>query len=163
MTPEFRISRSFDAPRARVWAAWTTPEQLGRWFGPKGVTTTVLWFDLRPGGGLHARMVSPDGGVMFAKFVYRVVEAPATLVWEHGFSDEAGAFTDSPFGGPWPLRLLSTVSFAEEGAGTRVTLTWSPLEATAEEEAAFAAMMDSMTDGWTGSFEQLDDYLAERA
>lgn len=55
------------------------------------------------------------------------------------------------------------MSFAEEGAGTRVTLTWSPLEATAEEEAAFAAMMDSMTDGWTGSFEQLDDYLAERA
>ena len=91
------------------------------------------------------------------------MEAPATLVWEHGFADEAGDFTDSPFGGPWPLRLLTTVSFAEEGARTRVTLTWTPLEATAEEEAAFAAMMESMTGGWTGSFEQLDAFLAEGA
>lgn len=163
MTPEFRISRRFDAPRERVWAAWTKPEQLARWFGPKGVVTTVLRFDLRPGGGLHARMVSPDGSGMFARFVYREVEAPVRLAWEHGFADEAGEFTDSPFGGPWPLRLLTTVSFAEEGAGTRVTLTWSPLEVTAEEEAAFAAMMDSMTGGWTGSFEQLDDYLADSA
>jgi uncharacterized protein YndB with AHSA1/START domain len=164
MTPEFRITRSFDAPRERVWAAWTTPEQLGRWFGPRGVATTVLRFDLRPGGGLHARMESPDGSGMFARFDYREVAAPAKLVWEHGFADAAGDFTDSPFGGPWPRRLLTTVLFAEEDGGrTRVTLTWSPLEATAEEEAAFAAMMESMTGGWTGSFEQLDAFLAEGA
>ena len=53
MAPEFRITRRFAAPRDRVWDAWTRPEQLARWFGPKGVTTTVLSFDLRPGGGLH--------------------------------------------------------------------------------------------------------------
>lgn len=161
MTPEFQISRSFDAPRERVWEAWTKPEQLARWFGPKGVVTTVRHFDLRPGGGLHARMDSPDGNGMYARFVYREVEPPAKLVWEHGFADEAGEFTDSPFGGPWPLRLLTTVLFAEEGERTRVTLSWVPLEATAEEEAAFAAMMESMTGGWTGSFEQLETFLAE--
>ncbi|MDH7639595.1 SRPBCC family protein [Sphingomonas oryzagri] len=163
MAPEFRITRRFAAPRDRVWEAWTRPEQLARWFGPKGVTTTVLSFDLRPGGGLHARMESADGGVMWARFVYREVVAPETLVWEHGFADEAGEFTASPFGGPWPLRLLTNVRFEEEGDATRLTLTWVPLEATAEEEAAFAAMMESMTGGWSGSFEQLDAFLADGA
>lgn len=163
MTPEFRIARRFAAPRARVWDARTRPEQLARWFGPKGVSTTVLAFDLRPGGGLHARMDSADGGAMWARFDYRTVEAPERLVWEHGFADEAGAFTASPFGGPWPLRLLTTVLFEDEGDETRLTLTWVPLEATPEEEAAFAAMMESMTGGWTGSFEQLDAFLEEDA
>jgi uncharacterized protein YndB with AHSA1/START domain len=164
MVPEFRITRRFAAPRDRVWDAWTRPEQLARWFGPKGVTTTVLSFDLRPGGGLHARMESADGGAMWARFVYREVAAPETLVWEHGFADEAGAFTASPFGGPWPLRLLTTVRFdEEEGDATRLTLTWVPLEATPEEETAFAAMMESMTGGWSGSFEQLDAFLADDA
>lgn len=64
MTPEFRIARNFDAPRQRVWDAWTKPDQLARWFGPKGVTTSVKSFDLRPGGILHARMDSPDGNGM---------------------------------------------------------------------------------------------------
>jgi uncharacterized protein YndB with AHSA1/START domain len=159
MTPEFRIARNFDAPRQRVWDAWTKPDQLARWFGPKGVTTSVRSFDLRPGGILHARMDSPDGNGMWAKFIYREITAPARLVWEHGFADEAGEFAASPFGGPWPLRLLTTVLFADDGPGTSVTLTWSPLDATPEEEEAFAAMMSSMEGGWTGSLDQLDAFL----
>jgi uncharacterized protein YndB with AHSA1/START domain len=161
MTPEFRIARNFDAPRQRVWDAWTKPDQLARWFGPKGVTTSVKSFDLRPGGILHARMDSPDGNGMWAKFIYREITAPTRLVWEHGFADEAGEFAASPFGGPWPLRLLTTVLFANDGPGTSVTLTWSPLDATPEEEAAFAAMMSSMEGGWTGSLDQLDAVLRE--
>lgn len=82
-------------------------------------------------------------------------------MWEHGFADEAGEFAASPFGGPWPLRLLTTVLFANDGPGTSVTLTWSPLDATPEEEAAFAAMMMSMEGGWTGSLDQLDAVLRE--
>jgi uncharacterized protein YndB with AHSA1/START domain len=163
MKSEFRIERSFDASRQRVWDAWTTPDQLGRWFGPKGVKTSVETFDFRPGGVLLACMDSPDSNRMWAKFVYREIVAPIRLVWEHGFADEAGEFTASPFGGPWPLRLLTTVLFTDDGAGTRVKLTWSPLEASPEEEVAFAAMIESMTGGWTGSFDQLDTFLREMA
>ena len=54
---------------------------LAQWFGPKGVTTTVLRHELQPGGLLHARMDVAGGGTMWARFVYRAVEPPARLVW----------------------------------------------------------------------------------
>ena len=160
---EFVITRVFNAPRRPVWEAWTRPDQLGRWFGPKGVTATVEAHDLRPGGMLHARMDAPDGGRMWAKFVYREVIEPSRLVWVHSFSDEHASVTRAPFfDGNWPLELLTTVTFADEGTGTRVTLTWTPLNETDIERQTFAANMTSMNQGWTGSFEVLDAVLAER-
>lgn len=68
------------------------------------------------------------------------------------------------FDGNWPLELLTTVIFASEGQGqgerTRVTLTWTPLNATEIERDTFAANMASMNQGWTGSFDVLDEMLA---
>ena len=57
----FVTTRVFAAPRARVWDAWTKPEQYARWFGPKGCTTTVKSADVRPDGLLHSRLDTPDG------------------------------------------------------------------------------------------------------
>ena len=156
----FVMTRVFNAPRLRVWDAWTKPEQFAQWFGPKGTRATVRTLDLRPGGTMHASMESP-GGRMWAKFVYREVVAPSRLVWVHSFSDEHAAITRAPFfDGNWPLELLATVTFADEGAGTRVTLTWTPLNATEIERQTFVANRPSMTHGWTGTFEQLDAFLA---
>ena len=157
---DFVITRLVRAPRQRVWDAWTRPEMLAQWFGPKGVTTTVLRHELRPGGMLHARMDRPDGGAMWARFIYREVEPPSRLVWAHGFGDAAGNPAPSPFGGPWPPVLLTTVTFEAAAAeATQVTLHWSPLDATAEECAAFVAAKPSMAGGWGGSFDQLDQFL----
>jgi uncharacterized protein YndB with AHSA1/START domain len=157
----FVITRVFGAPRQRVWDAWTKPEQLSRWFGPKGVTATVKTHELRPGGILHAHLDAPDGGRLWAKFVYREVAAPSRLVWVHSFSDEHANVTRAPFfDGKWPLELLTTVTFAEEGAATRVTLTWTPLNATEIERETFAANMHSMQQGWTGRFDVLEEFLA---
>lgn len=159
--PEFVITRVFKAPRRKVWDAWTKPEQIARWLGPKGTTTVVLHADMRPGGMLHSRMASADGHVMWGKFVYREVTEPSRLVWVHSFSDEHANVVRAPFfDGLWPLELLTTVTFEEEAAGTRVTLTWVPMNATPEEQATFAANMVSMTGGWSGSFDQLDLVLA---
>ncbi|MGK9235865.1 SRPBCC domain-containing protein [Inquilinus limosus] len=158
--PQFVISRVFKAPRARVWEAWAKPELMAQWFGPKGVVTTVRTLDLRPGGMMHARMDRPDGGQMWVKFAYREVVAPSRLVWEHSFADEEANLAPSPFGGPWPLKILSTVTFEEEAAGTRVRLVWTPLDAAEDERQAFAGMTDSMTEGWSGTFDRLDQALA---
>ncbi|MFC7472797.1 SRPBCC domain-containing protein [Dankookia sp. GCM10030260] len=157
---DFVVTRLFRAPPQRVWDAWTRPEMLAQWFGPKGVTTTVLRHELHPGGLLHARMDRPDGGTMYARFLYREVTPPARLVWAHAFGDAAGNAAPSPFGGPWPLELLATVTFEPAGAATRVTLHWTPIEATPEERAAFTAAIPSMEGGWGGSFDQLDQFLA---
>jgi len=156
--PEFRIERVFDAPRERVWAAWTDPAKLARWFGPKGCTFEVLSCDVRPGGACHARF-EHGSTVYFGKFVYREVTAPERLVYEHGFADPEGNFAASPFGGEWPLRLHTVVQFEDRGDKTHMLLTWTPLDASAAEEAAFAENMDSMTGGWSGSFDVLDEAL----
>lgn len=158
-TPRFTITRHFSAPRERVWAAWTKPDQLAQWFGPKGSVGTILAFDLRPGGEWRGRMEGPDGSTMFSNFVFREVTPPARLVWVHGFADETGARTRAPFAALFPLELLTTVDFAAEAGGTRVTLNWEPLDATPEEEAFFAGMIASMEGGWSGSFDQLESCL----
>lgn len=159
-TPEFAITRTFAAPRARVWRAWTNPEALAQWFGPKGSSSTLLAFDLRPGGEWRAQMEMPDGGTMHSKFVFREIEPMSRLVWVHGFADADGNRIRAPFASQFPLEMLATVLFADDGQGTRVDLNWTPLDSTPEEEAFFASMMASMSEGWSGSFDQLDEFLA---
>ena len=159
-TPRFSISRTFNASRTRVWDAWTTPEALGQWFGPKGAEGTILTFDLRPGGEWRGRMDAPDGSALYSKFVFQEIEPMSRLVWVHGFADAEGNRVRAPFAQQFPLEMLTTILFADEGEGTRIDFSWTPLNATPEEEAFFASMMDSMNGGWSGSFEQLDEFLA---
>jgi uncharacterized protein YndB with AHSA1/START domain len=159
--PEFVITRRFAASRQRVWDAWTKPELFATWFGPKGVTTTVLTFDFRPDGMIHARMDNQESGsAIWGKFVPREVSEPSSLVWEHSFADADANIIPAPFFDVWPLRLLTTVTFEDAGDGTSVTVTWIPLDATPEQQQAFAGQMSSMTMGWGGSFDQLDALLA---
>ena len=158
---DFSISRSFEAPRTLVWKCFTEPERMKQWWGPKGCTIIVSKMDLRVGGTYHGAMRDRDGRVMWAKFVYREITPPRRLVWEHSFSDEAGGLTRHPLSPTWPLKLLTTVTFeATPGGKCKLTLTWSPLDATAAEQATFDAAHDGMRMGWGGSFERLDDYLA---
>ena len=76
----FVISREFDAPRERVWKAWTDVEQLKQWFSPKGFTVIAAKMDLRPGGSYHYGMRAPNGQEMWGKWVFREVKAPERLV-----------------------------------------------------------------------------------
>jgi len=158
---DFVISRVFNAPRDLVWQCFTDPERMKEWWGPKGSTIVASKIDFRVGGTYHGAMRAGDGPVMRAKFVYRDIAAPERLVWVHSFSDEAGGVTRHPMSPTWPLEMLTTVTFAEEAGGkTKVNLRWSPLHATAEEQATFNAAHDSMQGGWGGTFERLDAYLA---
>lgn len=158
---DFVISRVFDAPRDLVWSCFTDAERLKAWFGPKGSVVVASKMDLRVGGTYHGALRTGDGPVMWAKFVYREVVAPERLVWVHSFSDEAGGLTRHPLSPTWPLELLTTVTFEDVPDGkTRVTLRWSPLNASEEERRTFDAARDGMRGGWSGSFDQLDAYLA---
>jgi uncharacterized protein YndB with AHSA1/START domain len=160
MADEFTMSHIFRASRQKVWDAWTRPEILAQWFGPKGSTMTIVSADIRPGGMVHSHMDMPGGLRLWAKFVYREVTPPSRLVWEHSFSDEQANITGSPFGGDWPRILLNTVIFEDAGPDTRVRLISKPLDATPAEQAEFRGAMDSMTGGWGGSYEVLEQLLA---
>lgn len=162
--PQFNIARSFEASPEIVWKAWTDPKQFGEWFGPRGFTATCKTFDLRPGGVNHSCLKNADGIEMWAKFVYREVkapekQAPGKLVWEHSFSDEAGNITRHPMSPTWPLQMLTTVLFIAEGNKTNIDLTWNLLEASEIEKATFIAGLPGMNMGWTGTFDQLEQFL----
>jgi len=157
---EFVISRLLAAPRDLVFAAFTEPERMKQWWGPKGFTVIASKMDLRPGGFYHYGMRAPDGSAMWGKFVYREIVKPSRIVLVNSFSDEAGGITRHPMAPTWPLTMLSTFLFETEGSGTRLTIKWLPLDPTDEERATFEAGFDSMTQGWSGTFEQLEGYLA---
>jgi PhnB protein len=157
----FVFSRTFDAPRDRVWKAWTERERLMQWFGPKGFTMTTAQLDFRPGGNFHYCLRSPDGKEMWGKFVYRVIDAPERIVLVNSFSDEKGGLTRHPFSATWPLEMLSKTTLVEEGGKTNLTIEWSPLNPTAEERKTFDTSHDGMKQGWSGTFDQLAAYLAK--
>jgi len=160
MADELVISRTFSASRARMWQTWTDPARFSRWFGPKGATTILINADIRAGGQLHCAMDLPGGLRIWAKLAYREVEPLTRLVWEHSFSNADGDIADSPFGGPWPKRLLNSVIFEDAGEGTRLHLTSTPLDADADEIAAFRGALDSMLGGWSGNLDVLEDFLS---
>jgi len=160
VTKPFVISREFNAPLDMVWRAWTEREQFGQWFGPKGVNISLVKFDLRPGGTTHYSMTTPDGTVVWGKAVYREVVAPTKLVWINSFSDKDAGITRHPFTkDPWPLQMLTLVTFAEKAGKTTITVTWWPYESDETECQVFDGNRASMMQGWGGTFDQLGAYL----
>ncbi len=159
---DFVISRVFDAPRDLVWKAFTDPEHMRHWWGPKGFSVIASKMDLRPGGGYHYGLKAPDGAAIWGKMVYREIVAPERIVLINSFSDEAGGTTRHPMTPTWPLEMLSTFTFEEQPGGkTKVTVRWSPHDATDEERKTFDTSHASMNQGWTGTFDQLANYLTK--
>ncbi len=157
----FVISRAFDAPRERLWKAWTERDRLMQWFGPKGFKMPVAKMNFRPGGIFHYCLRSPDGHEMWGKFVYREIVAPERIVLVNSFSDEAGGITRHPMSATWPLEMLSTFALAEQEGRTTATVRWVPINATEEERKTFDAAHEGMKQGWTGTFDQLAAYLVK--
>lgn len=158
---DFVLTRTLDAPRERVWRAWTEREQLMQWFGPKGFTMSHATLDLRPGGAFHYGLRSANGQMMWGKWTFREIVAPKKLVLISSFSDAQGGLTPAPMIDNWPLETLSTTMFEEQGGKTIITLRWAPLNATEVQRQTFAKMHDSMQQGWGGTFEQLEAYLGK--
>ena len=159
----FEISRVFDAPRDRVWKAWTETERLKQWWGPAGFKVHTCKVDLRPGGSFLYGMTAPDGTDMWGKFAYREIEAPKRLVFMNSFSDPKGGVTRHPWSPNWPLQMLSTVTFEEQAGGkTKVTVEWTPTDGSSElERKTFDEGRDSMKQGWGGTMDQLTAYLSK--
>jgi uncharacterized protein YndB with AHSA1/START domain len=158
-TEEFVLTREFDAPRDLVWKAFTDPAHMKNWWGPKGFTVRAANMDFRPGGTYHYGLRSPDGHDMWGKFVYREITPPERIVFINSFSDENGGVTRHPMNPNWPKELLSTFTFAERNGKTLFTIRWVPYNATDEERQTFEKGRPSMTQGWTGTLDQLAAYL----
>lgn len=156
----FTISRTLDAPLGAVWNALTDGARMQQWWGPKGAEIISSKMDLRPGGTYHYGMRMPDGKVMWGRMVYREIEPQKRIHLVSGFSDESGGLTRHPLAPVWPLELLSTFTFEEKDGKTVLSVRWEPLNPTPDEKAAFDKGHISMTNGWTGTLDKLEAYLA---
>jgi uncharacterized protein YndB with AHSA1/START domain len=156
---EFVLTRVFDAPRQRVWEAWSEGERLAKWWGPKGFQMRVANCDFRPGGLFHYGMETAGGQTMWGRFVFQEITAPERIVYVSSFSDENAGISRHPMAPEWPAEVLSTLTFEEEDDKTRLTLRGSPLNATEAERAFFAASRDGVRQGFTATLDQLDAYL----
>jgi uncharacterized protein YndB with AHSA1/START domain len=161
---DFVMSRVFDAPRDLLWQCFTDPERMKHWWGPKGFTVFASKMDLRVGGTYHYGMTAPDGAPMWGLFTYREILPREKLVFANCFSDEKSGVTRHPAAPTWPLKMLSTFTFEDApGSKTKFTLRWQTLNATPEEQATFDSNQSrtGMTNGWSGTMDQLATYLAK--
>lgn len=110
---QIRLTRVYDAPLHAVWDAWTIPEQIEKWWGPRGFTLTTHSKDLRPGGTWRYTMHGPDGVDYPNVATYHVVEPLKTLVYDHGATDDT------------PPLFHVTATFAEAQGRTTLDLVFT--------------------------------------
>lgn len=144
---EIRLRRVYDAPVSAVWDAWTDPEQVAQWWGPRGFTLTTHSKDLRVGGHWRYTMHGPDGVDYPNVTTYFVVEPRAKLVYDHGATDST------------PPLFRVTATFSE--AGGKTTLDLSFALATPEAATEMARMIKQK--GGTGTWDRLAEHLEETA
>lgn len=157
---DFQLTRYLDAPRELVYQAWTDAKHLTNWWGPPGMAVRVVKLDLQPGGVFHYAMKMPNGPEMFGKFIYREIEPNRMLTFVVSFSDANEGITVHPLSATWPREVLSAVELFDEDGQTRAELWSTPINATSEEEQTFLAGQESMRQGYSGSMDQLEAYLA---
>ncbi|HSR32122.1 MAG TPA: SRPBCC domain-containing protein [Anaerolineae bacterium] len=151
---ELMVTREFDAPRERVWQAWTDPEMVQRWYGPEGFTAPSIKIDLKVGGKYIWAMRGPAGTpmdrVMYIAGVYQEIVPNEKLAVAEYMSDENGNAMQSPGG---PAQMTYQVRFEEAGKGrTKLSIVY-PKPAT---DAEYQAMLKGgMLEGWNSSLNKL--------
>jgi uncharacterized protein YndB with AHSA1/START domain len=159
-TEPFVISRVFNAPRELVYQVNTQPAHMAHWLTPQGFKAIHTAMDFRVGGTYHYGLEGPGGMLMWGRQVYREIVPNEKLVLIQSFSDKDGGITPHPLSPTWPLEMLATTTFEDAGPGkTKVTISWLPYNANEAGNATFEQGRGSMTQGFAGTFTQLDAYL----
>ncbi len=147
---ELSISRLIDAPRERLFAAWTDPELLARWFAPRPLTTPVCEVDPRPGGRCLTVMRTPEGEEYRNEGVFLEVVPNERIVFTDAFK-EGWQTTPNPF-------MVGVISLEERDGKTLYTATvrhWSVADRERHEAMGFET-------GWNQCLDQLVELVARK-
>ena len=156
---KFVINRSFDASIELMYQMWTQPEHLAKWLPPTGMTMEFKRANIQPGGESVYSMGNGQGMKLYGRARYLEMERPRRLVYTQQFLDQNEKISRHPMAPTWPETMKTTVLLTEEGPDrTRVTVTWEvDGQATADELDTFIQARGGMTQGWTGSFDKLEE------
>jgi uncharacterized protein YndB with AHSA1/START domain len=140
------ICCSFAAPRDLVFRAWSSAEHMKRWFSPAGYTVPDAEIDFRPGGVCAICMRSPEGQDFWSRGTYLEISPPDRLVFTTGVAiDGSKKFT-----------AHTTVTFEDDGAGTRITVR----QAYDIHDEAFLSAVDKASEGWRTTLDKLEQEVA---
>ena len=142
------IRRTFGAPRALVWRAWTDPKMMAQWFGPRMFTAPVCELDVRVGGALRIVMRGPDGSEYPMKGVFTEVVPEERLVFTNIPTDADGKHL---------MEGETRVTFTEAGGKTEMVMTSHMVGLV----PIARQMLAGMEMGWTMSIDKLGEALAK--
>lgn len=142
---EIAMVRTFDAPRHLVFEAYTRPDLIRRWLGPRAWTMTVCEVDLRVGGAYRYVWRGPDGEELSMGGVFLELEPPARLVATEAFDQSW-----------YPGEAVDTVDFAESDGVTTMTVTVRYDSRAARDAVLRTPMADGMGEG----LDRLEELLA---
>ena len=136
------IKRVVPAAPAVVFRAFSAPDELAKWWGPKGFTTPALDFNPRVGDRYRIEMQPPEGEAFYLTGEFREVDPQNrlayTFIWEDPDPDD--------------VEMLAELSFRDLGESTEVVLTQGPFKTEARRELH--------RNGWTESFEKLEQLVS---
>jgi|SRR5436190_23039232 len=139
-----QIKRIIDAPRNRVYAAWTDPAQLRDWFGPEGVQTEDLIVDARVGGAFRWDLTSSEGEKMSCRGEYRELQPNKKVVFTWQWQDDED----------WENReSVVTVELSDCDGGTELRLS--------HEQLPNEQSRDGHTRGWTSALDKLERFVSK--
>ncbi|WP_103865732.1 MULTISPECIES: SRPBCC domain-containing protein [Aquimarina] len=136
------IERTFNAPVGLVWQAWTQPEHIAQWWGPKGMETKVIVHDFREGGAWKYTMQMPDGNEFISDGVYSVIIELKKIISSANFK---------------PMTEGVEIQALFEEDGDKTNFTFNVIHAT----AAYCEQQKKMgiLNGWGSVFTRLEEYL----
>ena len=136
------VKRVINAPRDRVYAAWTDPAQLRQWFGPENVQTRNLVADARVGGKFQWDLTNPEGEEMTVVGEYRELQSGRRVVFTWKWQDDED----------WERHeSIVTVEFSDCDGGTEVSLT--------HERLPSKESRDRHSEGWTSLLKKLEKFF----
>lgn len=141
-----RATRLIKAPRERVFAAWTTPDDIMKWFGPETCQVLSAKVDLRAGGEYHFRVKGQDMGEMDLRGIYREIKRPARLVFTWNWKGNPAM----EFG-----ETVVTVDFLDKEGFTEVQIT--------HDRFPNAEVQEMHNHGWNGCLDKLEKQLGNEA
>jgi uncharacterized protein YndB with AHSA1/START domain len=151
---EIMITRVFEAPIELVWDAWTKPEHLSKWWGPKHYSSPDPKIDLKVGGSLLWAMQAEDGKRHFTGGVFREIDPPSKLICDTWFADQAGKKirpAEIGFPGDWDGETTIAVELEDLGGRTRMTVHQSgiPEEMKGMNRAGWGTSLEKLAESVT--------------
>jgi len=154
----FNFTREFNAPRKRVFNAFSNAEALNAWWGPIETKNSVIKLDFRPGGIFHYKMES-QGKITYGRFLFRKIQPFELLEFTNAFADENAKVVRAPFDILIPLEIFYRLQFTEHNGKTTIAMTGEAVNASPEELGGFQSIEVGMQRGFGATFNKLSLYL----